>query len=269
MDQYRIVAIDGREYGPTDLQGLLQWIREGRVLKATLVRKGDAAPVPAETLPELALAFAGPPPPVAVPPFSTIVTLPSEFRSWEFIGIAWEIVKPHWLPLCAMFLIVNIISAVPYVGPCAFFVIGGAVYVGINRAILGMLAGRPPTVGMMFEGFDRFGEAFLSTLIVGLLVGLGTLFCIVPGVILLLMWMFVNLIIAETPLDFWEAMKASADLTAGYRWPLFGLFLANLLVVIAGFLACCVGIFLAEPIAFTSLALAYRFLQARQTPRVA
>jgi uncharacterized membrane protein len=85
----------------------------------------------------------------------------------------------------------------------------------------------------------------------------------------MVMWMFVNLIVAETQLDFWEAMKTSADLTAGYRWPLFGLLLANLLILIAGFLACGVGIFIAEPVALTSLALAYRFLQARQSPKAA
>jgi uncharacterized membrane protein len=268
MDQYFVLAPDGREYGPVDLQGLLQWQREGRVLRATLIRKNDAAPVPAETLPELAVVFS-PAPPQAIPPYVTSVALPAEFRSWDFIGQAWELVKPHWLPMAAMFFIACAMSAVPYVGGCVMFIIGGAIYVGISRAILGLIAGKPPSVGMMFEGFDRFGQAFLAALVSGLLIGLGTLLLIIPGIILAIMWMFLYLVMAETDLEFWPAMEYSANLTAGYRWELFCLLLACLIVGILGLLACCVGIFVAQPVIFTAIALAYRFLQARQTARVA
>ena len=48
-------------------------------------------------------------------------------------------------------------------------------------------------------------------------ISIGFMLCIVPGIILALMWMFVSLVLAETQLDFWESMQASADLTAGYR----------------------------------------------------
>jgi len=259
MDQYFVLAADGREYGPVDLPGLLEWLREGRVLKSTLIRKNDGAPVPAETLPELAIAFS-PPPPQAIPPFVTSVALPAEFRSWDFIGQAWELVKPHWLPLAAMCVIAFLIGCVP----CAMFVIGGAIYVGVSRAVLGLISGKPPTVGMMFEGFDRLGQAFLANLVVGLLVGVGTLCFIVPGVILGIMWMFVNLVLAETNLDFWPAMEYSANLTAGYRWELFCLLLACLVVYVLGLLACGVGLVVAVPVIVTAIALAYRFLQARQ-----
>ena len=270
MDQYFVVSPDGREFGPVDLQGLLQWIREGRVLKATLIRKAGSQPVPADTLPELAVIFspAAPPPP-AIPPFVTATPLPTEFRSWDFIGKAWELVKPHWVPLGAIFLIVNLMGAVPYLGACVMFVIGGALYVGINRAILGVLAGKPPEVGMMFNGFDRFGQAFLASLVVSILVSLGFVLCIVPGIILAIMWMFVSLILAETQLDFWPAMQASAKLTEGYRWELFCFFLACFVVAILGLLACCVGIFIAEPVIFTAMALVYRFLQARHAEKAA
>lgn len=263
MDQYFVVAPDGAEYGPADLPGLTEWLREGRVLPQTLIRKNSETPVPAETLPELAALFAAPPAP-ASPPFPTAVAVPGQFSSWDFIAKAWDLVKPHWLTLAAIAFIANVMGVVPYVGPCLMFVIGGAIYVGINRAILGLLAGKPPEIGMMFSGFDRFGQAFVASLIIMIGVSAGFILFIVPGVILLIMWMFVSLVLAETQLDFWEAMKASADLTAGYRWELFGLLLACLVVAIAGALVCCVGIFVAQPVIMTAMALAYRFLQAQK-----
>ncbi len=268
MDQYRVVSADGKEYGPVDLPGLLQWVRDGRVLKATLIRKGEGAPGAAEFLPELAVAFSTAPP-IAIPPFVTVVPLPTEFKSWDFIGSAWELVKPHWLVLGAMTLILGAIGCVPWLGGCVLFIIGGAISVGINRAILGMIAGKPPTVGMMFEGFDRFGPAFLATLVVAVLVAIGMVFLIVPGVILSIMWMFVNLVLAETELDFWPAMQASAELAAGYWWELFCLMLACFVVAILGLLAFCVGILIAQPVILTSIALAYRFLQARRSMKTA
>jgi len=185
------------------------------------------------------------------------------------IGAAWDLVKEHWLPLGAIALILVAMSCVPWLGGCVMFIIGGALQVGINRAILGMIAGKPPTVGMMFEGFDRFGQAFLAQLVTGVLVAIGMLFLIVPGVILSIMWIFVNLTLAETNLDFWPAMQASADLTAGYRWNLFCLMLACLVVGILGLLACGVGLLIAQPVILTAIALTYRFLQARQAVKTA
>jgi uncharacterized membrane protein len=228
-----------------------------------LIRKGSATPVPAGVLPELAELFA---PVVALPrpPLGTDIALPSEFRSWDFIEKAWDLVKPHWLTLGLTFGLVSLIGLVPYVGTCAFLILGGAIQVGISRMVLGLIAGRTPTVGMAFEGFDKLGQAFLVQLVAGLLTTLGMALCIVPGVILAIMWMFAMPVLAETNLEFWPAMQASAELTAGYRWPLFCLLLANFVVIILGLIVCCVGVFVAEAVTMTSIALAYRFLQARK-----
>src|SRR5207302_8724847 len=147
----------------------------------------------------------------------------------------------------------------PYIGPCITIVLRGAIMVGIYRAILGMLAGRPPTIEMMFGGFDRFGQAFVATLVCSILIGLGTLFFIVPGIILALMWMFTIPVIAETDQDFWTAMQTSAALTQGYRWNLFCLFLACIPVLLLGLLCCCIGVVVSEAVVYTSLALASRF----------
>jgi uncharacterized membrane protein len=264
MDQYHVLSPDGKQYGPVDLPGLLQWIREGRVLRNTRVRKNEDVPVLAESLPELSEAFAPAPTRAGSPPIATVVALPQEFKSWEFIGLAWTLVKPHWLPLGLMFLILMLTGAVPYIGPCISLLLSGTLMVGIYRAILGLLAGRPPTVEMMFNGFDRFGQAFLASLVCTVLVGLGFMACIVPGVILAIMWAFVSPILAETDLEFWPAMKASADLTKGYRWELFCLILASIPVLLLGLLCCCIGVVVAQAVVHTAFGLVFRFLQARQ-----
>jgi uncharacterized membrane protein len=163
-----------------------------------------------------------------------------------------------------MFLIFTVVGAVPYLGACLSLLLSGTLLVGINRAILGMFAGREPTIETMFSGFDRFGDAFLLSLVSGLLVALGFIALIVPGIILTVLWIFSNLIVAETSLDFWSAMQRSVELTRGYRWQIFLLMLASIPILILGLLVLCIGVVVAEAVVFTAFALAYRFLQARQ-----
>jgi uncharacterized membrane protein len=265
MSQYRILSGDGQEFGPVDLATVEQWIRQGRIIHSTRIRKDDEAAVAAEFIPEISALLqstrATAPP---IPPIAMNVPVATEFRVWGFIGQAWELVKPHWVPLGLMVLLSSIAGVIPVVGPIIVFLLQATIMVGINRAILGMMAGRAPTVGMMFEGFDRFGQAFLAQLVTMILVSIGLVLCIVPGIILSIMWMFTSLRLAETNEDFWTAMQSSANLTRGYRWELFFLMLACIPVILLGLLAFCIGVVVAQAVCMTAVAVAYRFLQARQ-----
>jgi uncharacterized membrane protein len=269
MDEYRIVTVDGKEFGPVDLAGLQQWIREGRVLKTSRVRKNDGAAIIAEALPELAGAFLPPPTGPTVPPIATTVPIATEFRSWDFIGQGWELLKPHWLVLSAMFLLsaclASALGLIPILGTFIGMALTAAFQVGINRALLGVLAGREPTFEMMFGGFDRFGAAFLAALLSAIFIMVGFVLLIVPGIIVAIMLMFVNFVLADTNQDFWTAMKTSADLTKGYRWSLFCLFLAFIPIILLGLIVVCVGVFVAQAVCFMALAIVYRFLQTKKS----
>ena len=221
MDEYRVVGPDGKEYGPVDLPGLQQWIREGRVLKDTRIRKNDGAPMSADLLPELSPILMPPPPDPGptMPPIATTVPVMAEFRSWGFIGQAWELLKPHWLVLSAMqliaMLLVTIVNAIPipFVATLLGLALQAVLTVGIIRATLGVLAGRTPELEMMFSGFDRAGAAILAAFVTCILIAFGLMLLIVPGIIIALMVMFSAFIIAETQQDFWTAIKSSAELT--------------------------------------------------------
>jgi uncharacterized membrane protein len=279
-DQFWVIAADGNEYGPAGAARLRQWVRENRIIATTRIRREGSEPVEARALPELAGAFhapagaagsaaggshAGAPDPGA--PAVATGAADTEFRVWRFISQAWDLVRPHWFVLGAMFFILTAIWSAPYVGWIAGFIVSGAIMVGIWRTILGLLAGRRPEIGMMFEGFDRLLDAFLATLVMTVLIVLGYVFLIVPGIILTILWSFAYAVLAERPIDFWEAMRASADLTRGYRWRLFLLMLAAVLILWLGLLVLFVGVFIAQAVVLTAFALAYRHLQERAAAR--
>jgi hypothetical protein len=81
-------------------------------------------------------------------------------------------------------------------------------------------------------GLRRFFPIVGLALLTGLLVGLGVLLLIVPGLILYTMW-FVGLPVCVVErLGPWTSMKRSAELTKGHRWKIFGLLVLLMLVSI-------------------------------------
>jgi len=81
-----------------------------------------------------------------------------------------------------------------------------------------------------------------GTIIKGLLITVGLVFFIVPGVYLAVRWMFSELYIIDKGMRPIEALRASSELTAGYRWKLFLYVLVAVLIGIAGMLAFGIGI---------------------------
>lgn len=105
--------------------------------------------------------------------------------------------------------------------------------------------------------FWRFLGAHILT---GILVSLGFIAFLVPGVILAVGLAFVPYLVIERGLGPIEAMKESWRITKGHKWPLFLLILALIGISLLGLLALVVGIFVALPIALLAFAHAYRTL---------
>ena len=69
MSNYTIIGGDGKQYGPIPEGDLRKWIAEGRLSAQSLAKgEGDAEFRPLSTFPELADAFAAPPPPPGIAP---------------------------------------------------------------------------------------------------------------------------------------------------------------------------------------------------------
>lgn len=72
MANYTIIGGDGKQYGPIPEGELRKWIAEGRLNAQSLVKgEGDAEFRPLSTFPEIADAFAAPPPPPGIAPVLT------------------------------------------------------------------------------------------------------------------------------------------------------------------------------------------------------
>lgn len=106
-----------------------------------------------------------------------------------------------------------------------------------------------------------FWNYLAATLLIGIVVVLGFILLIVPGVIVALMLMFATYLIVDRKLGPIEAMKESRRITKGHLLDLFLLMLAIIGINILGLLALVVGLLVTIPMTSLALVHAYRTLE--------
>jgi uncharacterized membrane protein len=75
------------------------------------------------------------------------------------------------------------------------------------------------------RGLQRFGPVLLATLYTTIVIGLGCVLLIVPGIIASIIFCVTLPACVVERLGAIESMERSSALTRGYRWPIFGAFL--------------------------------------------
>jgi hypothetical protein len=139
------------------------------------------------------------------------------------------------------------------------FFVGQVVTLGLYRAALMVTAGETPELGKVFTT-DRLGEFIIGSLLYALIVVVGLILCIVPGVIAAVMLYFYGFYILDRNLSATDALRASYDLVRTHAGPVVALLLVALLVYFVGFLLCGIGVLVTGPIALIMVAYGYRVL---------
>lgn len=132
----------------------------------------------------------------------------------------------------------------------------GAARIGLN-----LVSGKEVSVAMLFGEGRKLLPALGASILFGLMVGLGLVLLIVPGVYLAMRFGQYLTAIVDRDLGVMESLKYSSAITTNNRINYFGLAVLCLLIVIAGALACGVGLVFALPVAWLSSIVAYRWMQ--------
>ncbi len=116
-------------------------------------------------------------------------------------------------------------------------VVAGATILVIAREYVGEKVSVGSAIGY---AFGRFGALFGTGLMVGLIVTLGSMACLIPGILFALSYAVASQVVMLEGLSGGAALKRSSELTTGFRGRVFSLFLViglltGLLVVGANF----------------------------------
>jgi hypothetical protein len=132
---------------------------------------------------------------------------------------------------------------------------------GVTRIGLNIVSGKEISVGMLFEGGKKLLPAIGASILYALMVGIGLLLLIVPGIYLAMRYGQYMTAIVDRNLGVMESFEYSSSITTNNRMNLFLLALLGILIMIAGCLALCVGIFFAIPVIWLGWIVAYRWMQ--------
>jgi uncharacterized membrane protein YedE/YeeE len=98
---------------------------------------------------------------------------------------------------------------------------------------------------------------FLTALVSGLLIGLGSVLLVLPGIYLAVSYLFAQLFVVDKNLGFWSAMETSRRLITKKWFSFFGLGLLMFLLILAGLLCFGVGVLATIPLGSCVLTAAY------------
>jgi uncharacterized membrane protein len=192
------------------------------------------------------------------------------FSVGDAIGYGWN---AYWKNVGPMLLITIVIIAVQLVvnvigrasGSIAFslifsilgWIVSMILSMGLIRAALAVVKGQTPEVSMLFET-EGLGSYVVAAIIFGIAFGVGLILCIIPGIIIGIIWMFYGFLIVENPtLGPTDALKQSQEMTKGRIGELFVFGLALFGINLVGALLCGVGLLFTYGI--TAIAVAYAF----------
>ena len=138
---------------------------------------------------------------------------------------------------------------------------------GLLFYFLKKIRGEQATVETAFCGFShRFLQLFLAGFVTSLLTWLGFLCLILPGIYLLVAWVFTLPLVVEKQHDFWSAMELSRKVVTKHWFKFLGFGIVLWLLTFAGVLALVVGVFVMSPLVLAALMYAYEDIFGGVTP---
>jgi len=168
----------------------------------------------------------------------------------KWIGEGWDLVKQDMGNYILISLIFFLLNGVP--------LIQGALIAGFHIYTMKKIMGRPHEFGDLFKGFNFFIPTLVAALLIGLFSFIGTIFCIVPGLVIAAMYKFTYLFIVDKRMDFWPAMQASHAVVKNDYFGFTMFLLLAVLVNILGFFVCIVGLLVTIPVTIAAITVAYK-----------
>ncbi|MGP8202188.1 MAG: protein kinase domain-containing protein [Limisphaerales bacterium] len=199
-----------------------------------------------------------------------------ELRIGSCLSRGWALVWGDFWPIVGITALITVLSFVAHSTGAAFssgngkttaegsvlgLLIGGPLAGGLYMFFLKRIRGQATTVETAFSGFsNRFLHLFLGSFVSLVLIVLGFICCILPGIYLAVAWYFTLPLIIDKGLDFWSAMELSRKTVSRHWWKFLWFVILLFLLRIAGLLVFLVGFFIAMPIFKASMMYAYEDL---------
>ncbi|CAN1211820.1 Integral membrane protein [Tumidithrix helvetica PCC 7403] len=173
----------------------------------------------------------------------------------KYFRKGWEVMQPNIIQMVGFFLIIAIVSSIPGVGVVA----AGPLVAGFTFVVLAILRGKSFVFNDFFKGFTNkyFLQLFLVYLVSSLLIAIGMLFLLIPGIYLAVSYIFAIQFAVDWDLEFWPALETSRTFVAKQLVQVFILSLALVALNFVGALCLGIGMLVTVPLSFCIIVSAY------------
>jgi uncharacterized membrane protein len=178
-------------------------------------------------------------------------------RGWD---LALQNLGPFIGYTCLVIAIHVALAFIPILGWVAGIVINPALSAGYFIYIRKKIRGEQAEFQDFFGGFDYLGQLFILGLVSGFLIFIGTLLCIIPGLYLMVGYMFSSFLVVARRLDFWPAMETSRRAVTDNLGSMIIFLLALIGINILGAVACLVGLIITVPLSYCATVVAFHMI---------
>lgn len=192
----------------------------------------------------------------------------------EVLTKGWEFTKIHFFDLLIMMIIVLVATAVPSTLAKAIFgrgMLGSIVNLllqvwnayltlGMMRYVLSLMRGKKMEYMEAFNNMDKFAAFLMVYVIFAIAAGVGLVFFVVPGIIIMLMYGFSIVLAADGKANGMDAFTMSSKMTEGHKMELFVYMVVSAVMVIVGFMFLIIPGFIAAMVSSMGFYLMYEYL---------
>lgn len=150
-----------------------------------------------------------------------------------------------------------VVQSVPKIGWLFAVILGPPLMMGNFIVTAKLLQQQRPEFSDFFAGFQFFLPLLLLAVISSVLVLIGFFLLFIPGVYLMVSYLFASSLVVDRRLDFWPALELSRRTITPQWFTFFAFLLLLALVNVAGALALGVGMVVSVPVSICALTAAY------------
>jgi uncharacterized membrane protein len=187
------------------------------------------------------------------------------FSISESISYGWQKMKENMkLSIITTLVIgiISILSGMDNVFGFIFVIIGMIAQIGYTKIYLKLNEGEKPEWKTIFKEYALFWKYLAVSILQGLIVFVGILLLIIPGLIWSVRFAFAGIIVVDTKSGPIVALKESYRITKGSFWKLWGFWLALIGVNIIGAVLVGIGLLFTIPLSTLALIHVYRKLSS-------
>jgi len=200
------------------------------------------------------------------------------FSMSEAVDFGWDTMKSNigfFTGLLIVAVLINIIPDIiamileedaPFLSiivQIASFVLSMIIGMGLIKISLRFCDGEKGEFSDLFSCYPLFINYLIGSILCGLIVMVGLILLIIPGIIWAIQFYFYDYLIIDRGLGPVDALKKSSEITKGVKWDLFVFGILLGIINLLGLICLGVGLFVTIPTTMVAMAFVYRKLLAQ------